>query len=34
MSVLLETGAKGFVIKPYDLKNVLTVIREVLDAQS
>ena len=30
-SVLLEKGAKGFVSKPYDMKNVLKVIREVLD---
>lgn len=33
MGQLLKTGAKGFVSKPYDIKNVLKVIRELLDAQ-
>ncbi len=29
----LEAGAKGFVHKPYDIRQVLGVIREVLDAE-
>ena len=31
--VLLEKGARGFVPKPYDIKNVLKVIREVLSSK-
>jgi CheY-like chemotaxis protein len=31
-SVLLEKGARGFVAKPYDMKRVLRMIREVLDS--
>ncbi|MBW1863298.1 MAG: hybrid sensor histidine kinase/response regulator, partial [Deltaproteobacteria bacterium] len=30
-SEALEAGAKGFVAKPYEVKQILKVVREVLD---
>jgi two-component system, cell cycle sensor histidine kinase and response regulator CckA len=30
---VLSAGAKGFVIKPYDMRQMLGIVREVLDAE-